>query len=160
MTQWLQTLTAAEIVTALVALGAVIGGLKWLRPLLSGVRHFLEDWQGVEGRPGVPGRPGIVATLGQLRCDMEGVRTDLERVKKDAADASFHSQSNHGSSAHDAVIREIRDNARAIAKLSGQVLAQSREMEAIHADVRTSVADRAEIRDHLGLDPHDPQEDQ
>lgn len=158
MIQWLQALTAGEVITALIALGAIVGGLKWLRPLLSGAHHFLEDWQGVEDRPGVPGRPGIVAQIGVLRYDLEGVRADMRQIKTDSASAAFHSKPNHGSSSHDSLMREVRDSRAEVRKLSGQMAAILREQETTRHAIEQSIADRAEIREHVGLDPHDPEE--
>lgn len=158
MIQWLQAVTVSDVITALVAFGAIVGGLKWLRPLLSGVRHFLEDWQGVEDRPGVPGRPGIVAQIGVLRCDLEGVRADMQQIKADSASAAFHSKPNHGSSSHDSLMREVRDSRAEVRKLSGQMTAILREQESARHAIEQSVADRAEIREHVGLDPHEPEE--
>ena len=160
MIHWLQALTAGEIITALIALGALLGGLKWLWPLLEGIRNFLDDWKGVPPRTGVKGRPGVVEQLDTLRCDVDSIKADLTGVKTDAASAAFNSQSNHGSSSHDALVREIRDVRSSVATISGQVLAMSREQtrqgqrqEAIEVAIRHSIDDRAEIREHIGLDP-------
>ena len=145
MTDWVKALTLGDIIGVLVALGVVVGGLRWLKPVLTGVHDFLADWGGEPERPGVPPRPGVVESLGQLRCDMEGVKTDLAKVKDDAAQAAFHSQPNHGTSSHDALMREVKH-------LSGQMSAVTRAIE-------LSVVDRAEIRAHIGMTPIDEQED-
>lgn len=174
MVHWLQGLTVGEIITALIALGALLGGLKWLWPLLEGIHNFLDDWKGVPPRTGVKGRPGVVEQLGTLRCDVEGIKTDVDSikadltgVKTDAASAAFNSQSNHGSSSHDALVREIRDVRSSVATISGQVLAMSREQtrqgqrqEAIEVAVRNSIDDRAEIREHVGMPPPEMEEPQ
>ena len=148
MTQWLQALTVWDVVGSLVVLGGILGGLKWLAPIMHGIHNFLADWQGEPERPGVPERPGAMAQIGKLRCDLEGVRNDLDQVKTDAASAAFNSKSNHGTSSHDAIMRKLTDNQTAISRLSGQMLAVTRAIE-------RSEADRAEIRQHVGLDPLD-----
>lgn len=158
MTGWVEALTVGDILGVLVTLGVVAGGLRWLKPVLKGVRDFLVDWGGEPERPGVPRRPGVVESLGELRCDMEGMKTDMAKVKDDAAQAAFHSQPNHGSSSHDALMREMRETRRVVSKLEDLVLSVSRKQaeQAEHQDafelaVRESIADRAEIREHIGL---------
>ena len=163
MIQWLQALTIGEVITALIALGGIAAGLRWIHPIMTGIHDFLSDWKGEPARPGVEARPGVLAQIGDLRCDLEGVKTDVEQIKADAASAAFNSQPNHDSSSHDALVREIRDVRSSVATISGQVLAMSREQtrqgqrqEAIEVAVRNSIDDRAEIREHVGLEPIDP----
>ena len=170
MTQWLQTLTAAEIVTALVALGAVIGGLRWLQPVLKGVHHFLEDWAGAPERPGVPARPGVVAQIAALSTEIADLKDGLSQVAQDAGAAAFNSKSNHGTSSHDALMRELLDLRRVVSKVDGRTTTIARSVDRLNArsDTHTeaiaqSEADRVAIREYIGLpafDPDDPEEDQ
>lgn len=151
MIAWLQALTVGEVITALFALGALLGGTKWLGPILRDVTHFLRDWAGEPERPGVPAKPGVMEQIAQLRCDVEGIKNDLGGVKDDAASAAFNSKSNHGGSSHDALIRRLDELVRNYRKQDGR-------LAAIERAVRQSVEDRAEIREHVGLDPHEPEE--
>ena len=153
MLEWLEALTVGQIIGWLVALGVLAGGLRWLRPIADGIHQFLTDWAGAPARPGVPARLGVMAQLGHLR-------EELERVQQDAASAAFNTQSNHGSSSHDALVREMRETRRVVSKLEGLVLAVSRKQAeqtehqgAFELAVRESIADRAEIREHIGLEP-------
>ena len=153
MPGWLEALTVGQVIGWLVALGVLAGGLRWLRPIADGIHQFLTDWAGEPARPGVPARLGVVAQLGHLR-------EELERVQQDAASAAFNTQTNHGSSSHDAVMREIREIRRVQSKQEGTLLAISRkqdaqaeQQQAFEVAMRDSIADRAEIREHVGLKP-------
>ena len=160
MIQWLQALTIGEVITALIALGGIAAGLRWIHPVMTGIHDFLSDWKGEPARPGVVARPGVLAQIGELRCDLEGVKRDMAQVREDAASAAFNSQSNHGTSSNDELVREIREVRGKLATVSGQILAMSRE-QTLQADrqaafevaIRHSIDDRAEIREHIGLDP-------
>ena len=167
MPGWLEALTVGQVIGWLVALGVLAGGLRWLRPIADGIHQFLTDWAGEPARPGVPARLGVMAQLGHLR-------EELERVQQDAASAAFNTQSNHGSSSHDALLREMRDTRQemrdtrqTVAKLEGLVLAvsrkqseQSEQQQAFEVAVRESIADRAEIREHIGLPPPEPESEE
>ena len=163
MIQWFQALTIGEVITALIALGGITAGLRWIHPIMTGIHDFLSDWKGEPARPGVAARPGVLAQIGDLRCDLEGVKRDMAQVREDAASAAFNSQSNHGTSSHDELVREIREVRGKLATVSGQILAMSRE-QTLQADrqaafevaIRHSIDDRAEIREHIGLDPRPP----
>ena len=160
MPGWLEALTVGQVLGWLVALGVLAGGLRWIHPIMTGIHGFLSDWKGEPARPGVEARPGVLAQIGELRCDLEGVKADVEQIKADAASAAFNSQPNHGGSSHDELVREIREVRGKLATVSGQILAMSRE-QTLQADrqaafevaIRHSIDDRAEIREHIGLDP-------
>ena len=94
MPDWLGSITVGQVVGWLVAAGAILGGLRWLRPWADGLHAFLEDWQGTPERPGVDAVPGVMEKLRR----MDG---ELREVKTSASAAAFNTGPNHGSSAHD-----------------------------------------------------------
>lgn len=144
MIDWIEALTIGEVLAALVAVGAITGGIKWLGPVLTAIHDFLSDWVGEPERDGVPMRPGVMLRLEQLdglREDVDSIRGDLEQIKADAGSAAFHSRANHGQSSHDAVMRE---------------LTQLKDL--FDERYQGSAFDRAEIRAHIGLPPLDPED--
>ena len=166
MPGWLEALTVGQVIGWLVALGVLAGGLRWLRPIADGLRYFVDAWQG-ESRPGMPARLGLMEQVEALGGRLEMLQEGLERVQQDAASAAFNTQSNHGSSSHDAVMREIREMRRVQAKQEGTLLAISRkqdaqaeQQQAFEVAIRESIADRAEIREHIGLPPPEPESEE
>ncbi|MFE5258225.1 hypothetical protein [Streptomyces coelicoflavus] len=89
------------VVVWCVAGTALAGILVMLWRLVRGVRQvvtrvddFVDDWQGVPGRPGVPERPGVMARL-------DAIESRLSRVEHEM-------QPNSGHSLRDAVDRVDR----------------------------------------------------
>lgn len=78
MTDWLTSLTVADTIAALIALGVIIGGLKWIVPILRGLNELLEDWRGADSRPGVPRRPGVMERLEEHATDITAIRKQVE----------------------------------------------------------------------------------
>ena len=66
MSEWLQTITVSEVLWILGVIGIFLGSIKWVWPLVSGVKSFLSDWMGEPARPGVDSRPGVPARLKTL----------------------------------------------------------------------------------------------
>lgn len=56
-------LTLAAIVAAL---AIVIGAVRFAVRFIQRVVHFLDDWQGEEGRAGMPSHPGVMERLATL----------------------------------------------------------------------------------------------
>lgn len=78
MTAWLANLTVAEVIATLIALGVIIGGLKWIAPIIRGLNELLEDWRGADARPGVPRRPGVMERLEEHATDISAIRKQVE----------------------------------------------------------------------------------
>lgn len=106
----LANLTVAQIVTWLIGTGVIVAALRWLTPIVSGLHAMAEDWRGAPARPGVPARPGIMERV-------DCIDRRLTKIEEDAASAAFHSKSNHGSSSHDVVMRELRATRALIEKM-------------------------------------------
>lgn len=66
MTDWLHALTLADIILALIALGGLIGGLRYLVPILRALSDFLSDWTGEPARPGGAGMHAVWADRGPV----------------------------------------------------------------------------------------------
>lgn len=136
--EWLDS--AGVVILGIVAVGVILAGLsRVLKPVwgaMQAIHDFLEDWSGVPARDGVPARAGVLSQLGSLR-------TDLDKVREDAQSAAFHTKANHGSSSHDALMREVRGLRESLRVHSAYLLGA----------LDTSVMDREQIREALGLPP-------
>lgn len=86
------TLIVVTIALIVIVSSVVTMGVK-LWPFITKMNQIAEDWAGEPERPGVPHRPGL-----------------LERVaaiEKHSKSADFNSKPNHGTSAHDQVMKSI-----------------------------------------------------
>lgn len=84
--------TLGNIIYSLIALGAILGGLRWIaRPLrrfedaakrLEDPRwtNMLDDWAGREKRPGYPRQPGIPERLEETERRQDAFESALARV--------------------------------------------------------------------------------
>ena len=72
MPDWLETMTVVQIVGWLIALGGVVAGLRWLKPIADALHNLVLDWGGEPARDGVPARLGVQklqrfeVTIGQI----------------------------------------------------------------------------------------------
>ena len=46
MPDWLETMTVVQIVGWLIALGGVVAGLRWLKPIADALHNLVLDWAG------------------------------------------------------------------------------------------------------------------
>lgn len=98
-----QVLAAVPGLSALLALGVIVVGMMWLRPVLAGVTRLgsavegiVEDWQGeperrdASGAVVQPGRPGLPARIKsieeQLRVDYVTLHHDVATLTQGQAD--------------------------------------------------------------------------
>ena len=98
-----QVLAAIPGLSALLALGVIVVGMVWLRPVLAGVTRLgsavegiVEDWQGeperrdASGAVVQPGRPGLPARIKsieeQLRVDYATLHRDVATLTQGQAD--------------------------------------------------------------------------
>ena len=90
-----QVLAAVPGLSALLALGVVVVGMMWLRPVLAGITRLrsavegiVEDWQGeperrdASGAVVQPGRPGLPARIKSIE---EQLRVDYATLNRDVA---------------------------------------------------------------------------
>lgn len=61
----LDVVTLGDVIGVLAAIGAVWTAIKWVKPALSQLGHFLADWNGEPERPGVEHRPGVMEQLSE-----------------------------------------------------------------------------------------------
>lgn len=80
-----------------VAAAAIAGALalawravRFARRIAARVDDFVNDWNGVPGRPGVPERPGVMTRLGRIEGRLTGMEHELRpnsgRSLRDAVD--------------------------------------------------------------------------
>ncbi len=119
--QWFTSITLGDLVTTLLAFGAMLGALwamtRPLRRTSKGFEQFLEDWNGVPERPGFDAIPGVPERLRVLERNARRDRELLERI-----DHELHP--NSGGSMRDQLDRARRDmdaTAREVQKLGGLV---------------------------------------
>lgn len=124
LARFLEGVSALDMISLLITLGVIIAGLKWIRPALQPLRDFTILLQ---GRPGFPGVPAIPPFSERLAA-----------VEKASQEAAFHSQPNHGTSAYDGLMGEIkalRDQVMAHVELS------SDDRATLHAEFDAHLTD-------------------
>lgn len=129
MPDWLGSITVGQIVGWLIAAGAILGGLRWLRPWADGLHAFLEDWQGTPERPGVDAVPGVMEKLRRLDAE-------LREVKTSASAAAFNTGPNHGSSAHDDLVHRLDEQSQIQRRTLAAVVDMAQQTAALERDVR------------------------
>ena len=77
MPDWLETMTVVQIVGWLVAAGAILGGLRWLKPIADALHNLVLDWGGEPARDGVPARVGVMARLDALSREIAAVKAGM-----------------------------------------------------------------------------------
>lgn len=149
----LDAITIGDVVSLLIAVGALWVAIKWVKPPLRAFVDFIDTWNGRTARPGIEAQPGVMEQISNLRADTTALREDTTELRADttelrkdveiaktlahdaaesASDAAFHSKPNHGSSSFDDLMKAVRESRD--------------DRQAIHADV-----DR--ILQHLDLTP-------
>ena len=129
----LNAVSIGDILSLLVALGVVVAGLKWIRPLLQPLRDFTILLQGRPGYPGVPEIPSFSERLAS--------------VEKAAQEAAFHSQPNHGTSAYDTLLLELR-GLRGI--VTAHVEMSAHDRHELHREVNGLTADIDDLQREIG----------
>lgn len=78
----IKQITLGQILVVLVFLVAVISLFLWvaskIKPFSTGLRNFLEDWNGVPPRPGVDRRPGVMERLDKLEETTAEVKHEIK----------------------------------------------------------------------------------
>ena len=108
---WLEALTAWDVVGVLIGAGAILGGLRWMAPGirkanagLDALHTMAQRWHGTpeerdaSGAVIRPAEPGILARLDRIEYEVKP---------------------NHGGSAHDAVMRSVDELRTMVADLAG-----------------------------------------
>lgn len=100
-------------IVALVLLGAM--WVKYVNPYAVKISHFVDDFFGEEARPGVERVPGVLERLEQVtlmltasKQTLETHTEELEELKSELQTVKAQVTPNHGSSAHDTLMKEIR----------------------------------------------------
>ena len=123
-----------EAVAALIGLGVVVAGLRWVVPIIRGawrgivgvvrgVRDFLDSWHGrpptydAHGTLVDPGHPGVLGRLlgydtaiAGMTTGLAAIREELVEQAKALADVQHQVKPNSGSSAYDALVRRLDGN--------------------------------------------------
>lgn len=123
---WLRDLTAWDVLGALLWVGVIVAGLRYLVPLITRVRGLVDklhdvadDWHGT---PEVRDGSGAV-----LRDAQPGVIARLDAIE-------YQVKPNHGGSAHDSLMRKLDELGQKLEKHQAE-----------------STKDRADLRRRLDL---------
>lgn len=112
-------------------------------PVWRSFANMLEDWNGEKARPGIKARAGVMERL-----------NDIELVSQDAM---FNSKPNHGTSAFDTLMGQIKGGRYDTASLQMDVIAvgktlddQSEHLVQLDTYIQEAIADRQDL--HRKLD--------
>lgn len=81
--QWLADVFGADvalwILGGLIVAGFLLRLRRKVKPYLSDIREFLEDWRGDPGRPevNIPERPGVMKRLAQQDTEIANIRAQV-----------------------------------------------------------------------------------
>lgn len=153
MPDWLETMTVVQVVGWLVAAGAILGGLRWLKPIADALHNLVLDWAGEPARDGVPARLGVMARLDALSREIAAVKADTES-------AAYNTASNGGESSHDKIIKMLTGLQGSVRQLEIQQVAQGSSLRQLSDRLdyvsQESVRDRAEIHRIIDIDTATP----
>ncbi len=94
---------------------------EWIRPIVYGIRDFLDDWRGKPARPGHDAESGVMERLDMYDQRIEGLTSALGEHEAAIAEVRHHVQPNHGTSAHDRLMAAIGDLRELVADTMAEV---------------------------------------
>ena len=135
--QWFSSLQTVWLgIVAVMGLAVTIQQMytRFVGPVFRGFRDFLEAWHGTPAKPGRPAQLGVMEKLA--------------RIEQMSTDAAFNSKSNHGTSAYDKMLTEIRQINTEVLQLTKTVTTLSTDLEKLHDETCKIKVDSAlfEIR--------------
>ena len=149
MPDWLETMTVVQIVGWLIALGGVVAGLRWLKPIADALHNLVLDWGGEPARDGVPARLGVMARL-------DALSREIAAVKADTKSAAYNTAPNGGESSHDKIIKMLTGLQGSVRQLEIQQVAQGNSLRQLNDRLdcvsQESARDRAEIHRIIDID--------
>ena len=150
--------TLGELVAALIGLGVVVAGLRWVVPIIRGawrgivgvvrgVRDFLDSWHGTPEQRDASGalvrgaRPGVLHRLETYDDRIEGMTTGLAAIREELvehaeaiADVQHHVKPNSGTSAYDQLMKEIRAMGESVVTLRELTVGTIQELAEFRRD--------------------------
>lgn len=123
--QWFSSLETVWLgIVAVMGLGVTLQQMftRFINPVFRGLRDFLEAWHGTPCRPGRPAQLGVMEKLA--------------RIEQMSTDAAFNSKSNHGTSAYDKMLTEIRQINTEVLQLTKTVTTLSTDIEKLQDETR------------------------
>ena len=149
MPDWLETMTVVQIVGWLIALGGVVAGLRWLKPIADALHNLVLDWGGEPARDGVPARLGVMARL-------DALSREIAAVKADTKSAAYNTAPNGGESSHDKIIKMLTGLQGSVRQLEIQQVGQGNSLRQLNDRLdcvsQESARDRAEIHRIIDID--------
>ena len=149
MPDWLETMTVVQVVGWLVAAGAILGGLRWLKPIVGALHNLVLDWGGEPARDGVPARLGVMARL-------DALSREIAAVKADTKSAAYNTAPNGGESSHDKIIKMLTGLQGSVRQLEIQQVGQGNSLRQLSDRLdcvsQESARDRAEIHRIIDID--------
>lgn len=126
MNEILSQLSVLDMAVTLAALAAVATVIRKVWPVLSKLKDIIDDIAGEPARKGVPARPGLMERMAS--------------VEAKVTSADYHSRPNGGSSAYDALMREVRGLHD---KVDSHITLSNAERAALRADVDVVLLQKA-----------------
>ena len=111
---WLDAVSALDVLAGLAWIGGILVALRWLRPIAERIRSIAEDWTGTPARPGVPATPGVMERLGEVKATVDAHTVSIEEIRHQVTP-------NTGSSAHDALMRNVDELRELVVGLIGEL---------------------------------------
>ena len=114
MQGWLDAISITDVIVSLAWVGGAAVALKWLKPIMIGLRDITEDWRGRPARHNAPAVLGVMDQLDHLTQSVEAHSASIADIRKQV-------RPNGGTSAHDAIMCGQEEIRRLVADVMAEV---------------------------------------
>lgn len=91
----------------LVLIGVVWAVRRFVHPIMVRIGLVTDLILGRPDQQGIPGQPSMVQRIDDVRTDVAGVKTEVDKITARVEGIAAQVQPNHGTSAHDAITKRI-----------------------------------------------------
>ncbi len=82
----LSNVTVGQVTSFIMSVITVILVFKKVIPFFTGIKLFLDDWNGTEDRPGVSGKPGVLMRILALETSNTRIESELGKLTRKESD--------------------------------------------------------------------------